>query len=60
MINFDDIRPCPRCGSELLFDEVDIGVGIQRGNYRCDNCGWNEEDNPVLHSVVQTLKEENQ
>lgn len=33
---------CPKCGGPLEFDEVDIGVGVQRGNYRCDNpeCGW--------------------
>lgn len=31
---------CPRCGAELEYDEVDIGVGVQRGNYRCSECGW--------------------
>ena len=31
---------CPICGSELSYDEVDIGVGTQTGNYRCDVCGW--------------------
>jgi transcription elongation factor Elf1 len=36
------IDKCPNCGEELTYDEVDIGVGVQRGNYRCDNCGWNE------------------
>ncbi len=33
-------RLCPVCGSELDYDEVDIGVGIQTGNYRCEICGW--------------------
>ena len=34
---------CPECGSkELTFDEVDIGVGIQTGNYGCQICGWLE------------------
>lgn len=31
---------CPVCKEELSYDEVDIGVGIQTGNYRCDSCGW--------------------
>ena len=31
---------CPICGALLSYDEVDIGVGIQTGNYRCDCCGW--------------------
>jgi transcription elongation factor Elf1 len=31
---------CPECGELLDFDEVDIGVGVQRGNYHCLNCGW--------------------
>ncbi len=32
--------PCPECGDQLQFDEVDIGVGIQRGNPHCDSCLW--------------------
>ena len=31
---------CPICNALLTCDEVDIGVGIQTGNYRCDCCGW--------------------
>jgi len=33
---------CPECGEELDYDEVDIGVGTFKGNYRCPNpaCGW--------------------
>jgi len=31
---------CPICGKLLNYDVVDIGVGIQTGNYRCDCCGW--------------------
>jgi hypothetical protein len=34
------VQTCPICHSELSCDEVDIGVGIQTGNYRCDCCGW--------------------
>jgi uncharacterized Zn finger protein (UPF0148 family) len=40
---------CPDCGEPLEFDEVDIGVGVQRGNYNCPNCGWapkQAEDEP--------------
>ena len=31
---------CPECGETLEYDEVDIGVGVQRGNYGCPACGW--------------------
>ena len=31
---------CPECDADLEYDEVDIGVGVQRGNYRCPDCGW--------------------
>lgn len=35
---------CPKCEEELDCDEVDIGVGTMRGNYRCPACGWGESD----------------
>ena len=37
---------CPKCGEELDCDEVDIGVGILKGNYRCPNpdCSGYEEE----------------
>ena len=35
---------CPKCLSDLSFDEVDIGVGIQIGNLRCDYCGWTQSE----------------
>lgn len=31
---------CPNCAGSLEYDEIDIGVGVQRGNYYCPNCGW--------------------
>ena len=37
-------RLCPKCDTVLNCEEVDIGVGTQRGNFRCDQCGWNETD----------------
>lgn len=37
-------RLCPKCNAVLNYDEVDIGVGTQQGNFRCDRCGWNEAD----------------
>jgi len=36
----DDEMCCPICNKPLNYDEVDIGVGTQTGNYRCDCCGW--------------------
>lgn len=44
---------CPDCNEPLEYDEVDIGVGVQRGNYYCPNCGWSPkapdvDDEPCL------------
>lgn len=36
---------CPLCRSEQTWrDEVDIGVGVQYGPWRCNDCGWSQED----------------
>lgn len=35
---------CPKCGEPTVWDEVDIGVGVQCGPARCDFCGWSQED----------------
>ncbi len=35
---------CPKCNNELNYDEVDIGVGVMKGNFRCDFCGWYQEE----------------
>ena len=35
---------CPRCGAELQFDEVDVGVGTLRGNPWCPECHWTPDD----------------
>lgn len=52
-------RECPTCDSELNYDEVDIGVGVQTGNYRCDNCGWTpEQEDAYLGSLVEDSEEE--
>ncbi len=36
----DDL--CPKCGSEVTRDSVDIGVGVYCGPARCDSCGWRQ------------------
>lgn len=38
--------PCPRCGKQLTYDEVDIGVGTLRGNPGCESCHWTPEPLP--------------
>jgi len=39
---------CPKCGTELEYDEVDIGVGTLRGNPGCPECHWTPSDeNPI-------------
>lgn len=35
---------CPKCGSVVTREEVDIGVGTMYGHARCDNCGWLQEE----------------
>ncbi len=57
----DDI--CPECGGPLDYDEVDIGVGVQRGNYGCPECGWvpkslDEIDEPSEEEIYQEEKHE--
>lgn len=44
---------CPKCGSDLTYDEVDIGVGVMQGNARCDNCGWVQEEEDILLNKVR-------
>lgn len=38
---------CPKCDNELSYDEVDIGVGLMKGNYHCDVCGWTDQDDII-------------
>ena len=33
---------CPNCGAECDRDEVDNGVGVEYGPWRCPGCGWGE------------------
>lgn len=35
---------CPDCGEPLVYDEVDIGVGVIRSPSWCMCCGWSEEN----------------
>lgn len=37
------MKHCPRCGAELVRDEVDIGVGVLFGPAGCPDCHWVEE-----------------
>lgn len=49
---------CPICGGLLNYDEVDIGVGTQIGNYRCDYCGWClEQDDKEYCSYANGMDE---
>ena len=42
MISRSDVVCCPSCGNELDFDEVDVGVGVIRGDYHCNECHWSD------------------
>lgn len=35
-----DIDKCPKCGGELEYDEVDVGVGVIKANPGCPACHW--------------------
>ena len=35
---------CPQCKSECVREEVDVGVGTIYSPWRCNNCGWEEEN----------------
>ena len=54
---YHDDHRCSLCGELMNYDEVDIGVGIQKGNYRCDCCGWTpEEDNEQYYSYINGVE----
>ena len=41
----EDHESCPSCGSvDIHREEVDIGVGTQRGPLHCNRCGFDEQD----------------
>lgn len=48
-------RSCPDCGQPLSCDEVDIGVGTMCGNWRCDNCGWDESKIDLVQQTQEAL-----
>jgi hypothetical protein len=33
---------CPQCNEQCWRDEVDIGIDVQCGPWRCQGCGWYE------------------
>jgi len=35
-------KQCPECGADCWRDEVDIGVGVLGGPWRCSACAWSE------------------
>lgn len=37
---------CPRCGGQLEYDEVDVGIGTMRGNPGCPDCHWTPGGDP--------------
>jgi len=49
-------NPCPVCGDPLNYDEVDIGVGIQRNNYRCESCGWYPKQDDEMLGMKPVIK----
>jgi hypothetical protein len=46
---------CPRCGEPLEFDEVDVGVGVIRGNPGCPACHWVSDQKPEPEEEIRVL-----
>lgn len=50
---------CPNCESDHIDrDEIDIGVGIQYGPWRCDDCGWVEGQPTDVEAIKDAIKED--
>ena len=47
-----DDKCCPKCGSEVASEEVDIGVGTMHRPAYCNECGWSQHQ-----EVDEMLKE---
>lgn len=48
-----DLPTCPKCGStNVMQDEVDIGVGTMRGPLGCLDCGYDEVEEARLAERV--------
>ena len=50
-------NPCPDCGDEVCYDEVDVGVGVIRGPIWC-YCGWTEEFGTDEHELIEFIDAE--
>ena len=35
---------CPNCNEECIREEVDVGTCTVYSPYKCNNCGWDEQD----------------
>ncbi len=56
-LQFDETW-CPKCKSVACADYVDNGVGMQQcGPYRCQACGWIEEQ-PDERLLIDNFPEE--
>lgn len=50
---------CPKCKSECVRDEIDVGVGSVCGTWHCINCGWEmADDNPFKDAMDKYRVEE--
>ena len=54
-----NIELCPDCGGQLEWDEVDIGVGVQRGPSFCldPECRYNRALNRLVSDAAQAIEE---
>ena len=48
---------CPKCGGQCDRDSVDVGVGVIRGPYGCEECGWSEDSEYDLSSGKDPVDE---
>jgi hypothetical protein len=47
-MSFTEEKKCPVCGAPCTREEVDIGVGVQVGPWRCTECDWDEDYKEVI------------
>ena len=52
---FNEEWKCPICGEVLDYDTVDIGVGLQIGNYRCSVCYWTPDQDDVVYGGTDAI-----
>lgn len=49
---------CPKCETPCDRDEVDVGVGVICGPWRCNGCGWSDDSGVCPENVINLIRVE--